>query len=110
MNALNAFGSITVTNEWGQSTEQPCYVCGHCSDVIILRADRVRERKSCLTCGNLICEKKQLCQTHCTPLHAMARDGFQDTGRWGKYVNAIMRGAATEEEADAVNQSLEKEL
>ncbi len=77
----------------------PAYTCGHCSNVIILRPDRKRERKNCLSCGRLICEMSEICNVGCTPLYAMARDHFEGTGEFGKYVPAIMAGVSSVKEA-----------
>lgn len=77
----------------------PVYTCGHCSNIIALREDRFRERTRCLSCGRLICEKSEICNTHCTPIHRLASDGFEGKGEWAKYVPAIMAGVTTKEEA-----------
>jgi len=76
-----------------------CYTCGHCSNIIALRDDRTRPRQRCMSCSRLICEKSELCASHCTPLHALANDGFEGSGKWGLYVPAIMQGVTTEKEA-----------
>ncbi len=93
---------ITTWDEGGQALTRnvPCYTCGHCSNIIALRGDRLRERKHCLSCSRLICEKSEICNTHCTPLHRLADDGFEAAGKWGLYVPAIMQGVTTKEEAE----------
>lgn len=106
MTPLNGFGQVTVEGfdldgspiHWAKT--YPAYVCGHCSNVVILRQDRERPRTQCLSCGRWICEKTEICATHCTPLHAMAGDHFENVGEHGKYVRAIMSGVQTKAEAE----------
>lgn len=81
------------------SRSYPAYTCGHCTSVIMLRADRSRPRHTCLGCGRWTCEKSEICNTHCTPMYDLARDHFEDAGEHGRYVNAIMSGAKTIDEA-----------
>lgn len=83
------------------SMSYPAYTCGHCSNVILLREDRTRPRKTCLRCGRWICEKSQICSMHCTPIHALAKDHFEGAGEFGKYIPAIMAGVSTVAEAEA---------
>ena len=103
---LNKFAEVTVEGAdpftgapFTGTRTYPAYTCGHCSNVVIMRQDRERERKTCYTCGKMICEKTDLCGTHCTPLHAMAADHFEGAGEHGKYVSAIMAGAGSIDEA-----------
>ncbi|SRR5258706_11534020 len=77
----------------------PFYACGHCSASVIMRPDRTRERRRCLTCGRWICETNELCSVDCTPLYSMAEDHFEGAGKWGEKVNAIMNGVTTVKEA-----------
>lgn len=81
--------------------EIPSYVCGHCNNVIALNPDRRRERRLCLRCGSLICEKTELCREICTPIHALAKDHFEDV-RWGRYAAPILSGAETIAQAEAM--------
>jgi len=91
-------GEITI-QEFGKVKKLPCYVCGHCNNIITLNPARSRERKRCPTCWRLICEKTDICRNHCTPLHEMAKDHFQDAGEHGMYVPAIMQGVTSIKEA-----------
>jgi hypothetical protein len=93
-------GYVEVTEPNGNIKRYPCYTCGHCSNVVILRPDRNRPRKSCLQCGRWLCEKSEICNTHCTPLHALAKDHFENAGEFGKYVPAIMKGVTSVREAE----------
>jgi hypothetical protein len=77
----------------------PAYTCGHCSNIIVLRADRSRERKTCMACMRWICEKSQICNSHCTPIHALANDHFEGAGEFGRYIPAIMAGVSKIDEA-----------
>jgi hypothetical protein len=77
----------------------PTYTCGHCSSIVIIRDDRTRPRNHCLSCDSWICEKNEICNTHCTPLHAMSYDHFEGAGEHGKFVPAIMQGVTTVDEA-----------
>lgn len=77
----------------------PTYTCGHCSRVVMMRADRTRERVRCTSCGKLLCEQSELCMTSCTPIHALARDRFEGSEKWTRLVPALLGGAQTEEEA-----------
>lgn len=79
----------------------PFYTCGHCSKSIIMREQRARERKRCMACYRVICEKSPICNSQCTPLPALAKDHFQNPGPWGRYVPAIMAGVETTDEAEA---------
>ncbi len=78
----------------------PCYTCGHCTSIVALRNDRTRDRRTCHYCGRWICEKSEICNTECTPIYSLSDDHFETPGKWGKYVNAIMRGATKIEEAE----------
>lgn len=100
MSLLEEAGELTVMDPWGRGETLPTYTCGHCSMVIVLRPDRVRERKRCFSCFRTICEKSEICNAACTPLHAMARDHFEGAGIWAKFVPAIMAGATTLAEAE----------
>lgn len=96
---------VTEMTEWGARTYSvPCYTCGHCSNIIALRPDRYRERKSCYVCGRLICEKSEICNTHCTPIHKLAANGDMGNPTFGKYIPAIMQGV------DSVTEATEKGL
>lgn len=97
---------VTTNTPSGARTEHlPCYTCGHCSSVIMLRnvdtpgGPRLRERVRCLGCGRLICEKNEICNTHCTPIHRLAADGALNDPKWGQFVPAIMAGVTGLEEA-----------
>lgn len=100
MTPLNQFGELTIFDpENGQTTTRPTFTCGHCSNVTVMHPQRLRPRESCLSCGRWICEDKEICHVQCTPLNAMADDHFEQTGRHGSLVNAIMGGATTLDEA-----------
>lgn len=78
----------------------PTYTCGHCSTVVGMRADRVRERSRCARCGKLLCEQNELCRLDCTPLHALAYDhAFDADTPYARLAPAILAGCTTEEEA-----------
>ncbi len=77
----------------------PTYTCGHCTDVVQMNPQRVRERTRCKKCMRLICERKQLCQMDCTPMYAMSQDRFEGAGKHSRLVPAIMAGCSTESEA-----------
>jgi ribosomal protein S27E len=77
----------------------PTYTCGHCTQVVVMRMDRTRERLRCKTCGKLLCESNELCRKSCTPMHALAKDHFEASEKWTSLVPAIMGGATSEEEA-----------
>lgn len=81
----------------------PMFTCGHCTSPVAVRLDRTRPRTRCQgSCGKLLCEKNELCMTgECIPMHAMARDHFEADFKWTKYVDLIMKGATTLEEARA---------
>lgn len=97
---MQRFGELTIQDNDGIKT-YPTYCCGHCSDVVIMRPDRTRERKRCMGCGKLICERKQLCNAHCTPIHALARDHFETRNpEHKKYANALLEGLETVDEAE----------
>lgn len=95
----NAFCEITISDESGHTRTYPAYTCGHCSNVVIMREDRTRPRKWCQRCAHWICEKTDLCATHCTPIHALANDLFHGSEQDTKYLPAIMAGATSIEEA-----------
>ena len=61
------FGLLTVW-EFGEEKSYPTYTCGHCNVVVMLRPDRKRPRKRCLSCGKLVCERTKICAEDCTPL------------------------------------------
>lgn len=101
---LNKIGEITVSGTdldgtpfVGERT-YPFYSCGHCSATVLMRPDRSRPRTTCLYCGRWICEQSEICNTQCTPLYALAADHFPDHPA-GKYVDAIMRGCVSIDEA-----------
>ena len=87
-------------HEFGNVREIPCYTCGHCTTIIALRAERTRPRSTCHACGRWICEKNEICNADCTPMYSLADDHFENAGKWGKYVPAIMQGATTIDEAE----------
>lgn len=82
----------------------PTYTCGHCTSVVVMRENRERPRNLCLSCMKWICEKSELCNLQCTPLHALADDHFESSEKYGKLVPAIMSGVTT------VKEGLEKGL
>ena len=86
-------------SERGVDKNLLAYTCGHCSNVIVLRPERERERETCYQCGRWICEKSSICLTHCTPIHEMAKDHFEGVGERGKFIPAIMAGITSVEEA-----------
>jgi len=87
-------------SDGSQTRQIPCYTCGHCTSIIALRDDRTRSRTTCHACGRWICEKSEICNKDCTPIYSLADDHFENAGKWGKYVNAIMNGATSIEEAE----------
>lgn len=96
------FGEIVVqepTPTGVVTRRQMTYTCGHCSNVVVMNEKRTRPRERCLACDSYICERNELCQVQCTPLHALARDHFEGGDKWGRLVPAIMAGAATKEDA-----------
>lgn len=104
MRPLNQFGELTIQELGGRTQTFPTYTCGHCSDVVVMREDRIRERLSCLSCGRWLCEKKQICLAQCTPIHALADAHFENMGSHGRLVDAIMAGVST------VDEGIEKGL
>ena len=95
-------GEITVSelHEGMPRTRKfPTYTCGHCSQVVVMRADRIRERTRCGKCQKLLCEQNKLCRADCTPIHALARDKALDDPKWARLAPAILSGCTTEEEA-----------
>jgi hypothetical protein len=94
---------IYAIEDWqdGQLTLRPCYTCGHCSMVILLDAQRTRDRVRCAKCDRLLCEKNELCMKDCTPIHSLAADHLESALKWQKYLPAIMAGSQNEEEARA---------
>lgn len=93
---------VEVTQE-GKTSYFPSYVCGHCNDVVIIRAERTRERKRCLKCMRTICENKQICNQDCIPLWEICKDHFEGivANKYKKYVPAIMQGIDNTNEAEA---------
>lgn len=77
----------------------PCYTCGHCSVVIVIRPDRAREREKCGNCGKFVCEKNEICRTQCVPLRDLAVDHLENAKGWDKFLPAILGGATSLEEA-----------
>lgn len=97
---MQKFGELTI-QDGGKIKTYPTYCCGHCSDVVVMREDRKRERFKCQSCQKLICERKEICLKHCTPIHALARDHFETKNpEYKKYANAILEGLETVEEAE----------
>jgi hypothetical protein len=93
------FGEVTIRSFGGKPEKYPCYTCGHCSQVVVMRAERTRPRKRCMKCFRIICEQTDICADHCTPLNEMARDHFENAGEAGKYVPAIMKAVQSKAEA-----------
>jgi len=93
---------VEVTRE-GKTSTFPSYVCGHCNDVVVMRAERTRERKRCLKCMRTICESKQICNQECIPLGEICRDHFEGpvAQKYKRYVPAIMAGIDNTNEAEA---------
>lgn len=87
--------------EQGKKTDTPCYTCGHCNGVRLLRAERVRPRARCKKCSRLICEKTEICKTECTPIPDLAMDRMQGlvAGRYKKWAEAALAQAPTKKEA-----------
>lgn len=86
----------------GQTFSYPTYTCAHCSTMVVMRPNRERPRKSCMSCGGWICEKKQICNEHCTPLYELSQNGGEDTvgGEYAKYLPAVMAGVESIKEAE----------
>lgn len=102
--AMEVQGFNPYTNEPapGKKFDVPVFSCGHCSATVVMRPDRTRPRVTCLACGRWICEKHELCMQDCTPLYSLADDKFEaKPSRWTKWLNAIMGGAQTVDEAAA---------
>lgn len=105
MRPLNTFGELICYgcdidgNPAPGERVYPTYTCGHCSNVVVMRADRERPRNLCLSCMKWICEGKEICNAQCTPLKALADDGFDDTSSHSRLVRGIMAGAQTVDEA-----------
>ncbi len=80
--------------------EYPTYTCAHCSKVVVMRPDRERPRTMCYQCGQWICESSEVCSAGCTPLIPLADNGWHDpTGRWTRFLPAIMNGVGSIKEA-----------
>lgn len=73
----------------------PGYVCGHCSDHVVLDPNRKRPRTKCSRCGSLICEMRPACLQECLPIHSIM-PGDKLLPR----VQALLDGAQTSEEID----------
>lgn len=84
------------------SRSYPAYTCGHCTNVILMRPDRTRDRRTCFSCGRWTCEKSEICMTHCTPMHEMAKDHFEGAGDRGRFVKAIMYGISNVSQAESL--------
>lgn len=84
----------------GRTFTYPFYTCGHCCKTILINPSRSRERTRCTSCKRVLCEKNELCMVGCTPLHAMSHDKFENPGKYGRFVGAIMRGETKVEEAE----------
>lgn len=82
--------------------EIPCYTCGHCTSVIGLRPDRMRDRRRCKSCGKLLCEKNEICNKddECIPLHSLVKDRWEAKGKWTRWLPAIMAGFTSSDEAE----------
>src|SRR5687767_11579973 len=97
---LNTFGELEVHDmETGATNRYPAYTCGHCTTIVVMREDRTRQRNLCFHCMRYICESKPICNEKCTPMYALANDGFQDKSSHSTLVHAIMSGAESSEEA-----------
>lgn len=92
-------GVIEIADGSGKVSYVPTYTCAHCTQVILMRPERTRERVRCTRCLRLICEKSELCRSQCTPLHEIAQDHFENAGEFGRLVPAIMQGITTIDEA-----------
>lgn len=92
------FGELQVFED-GKMKTFPVYCCGHCSDIVVMRAGRTTDRTKCYSCDKLICERKALCREQCTPIHSMARDHFEGAGQHARLIPAIMAGCETLSEA-----------
>lgn len=68
------------------------YTCAHCSNSIIIDPTRTRDRVRCKECWRVICEKKPICRTACTPLNELWNDGFEAREKWVQLVPEIMAG------------------
>lgn len=78
----------------------PTYTCGHCSQVVVMNAQRSRERTRCAKCGRLLCEQNELCRADCTPIHALAKDhDLAGASEHSRLAPAILAGCSTLEEA-----------
>ena len=95
---MNELYAISITED-GKTREVPAYTCGHCTTVVVLNPKRIRERTACGACRRWLCEKNELCRAACTPMHALAKDRFQNVGKWGHLVSPIMGGIETIEDA-----------
>lgn len=93
-------GAVVEVDPNGHSRELPSYVCGHCSDVVVLNPMRVRERRKCVRCGSLICEDRPICMTECLPQHALVLESGPSP--LALRANAVLDGARTSEEVDNV--------
>lgn len=99
---LNDLGELTMMDGDGRMVTYPTYTCGHCSNVVVMRKDRLRDRTKCLPCGKWLCEDKAICREQCTPLYRLADDRFENAGVHGKLLGAIMAGATTVEEGHSL--------
>jgi hypothetical protein len=101
---LDEVGELTMSgcNIEGQpimgTVTYPTYTCGHCSNIIVIRPDRTRDRKRCYSCQRVICEKKQICQESCTPLTELAKDHMEAPEQFKRLAPAILQGATSVEE------------
>lgn len=101
---MNEIYEVEINEGDGAPTRSfPAYTCGHCTSIILMRPDRTRDRRTCLSCGRWTCEKNEVCLSHCTPMHAMVKDHFENVGEHGKYVQAIMNGIVKKDDADQFN-------
>lgn len=89
---------LRVTNGWDPVNQEwfhgvrtfYSYSCGHCSQQIAMRSDRVRPREHCLSCDRYLCEKNAGCMKGCTPIYDLARDRWQASDKWTLYLPEIM--------------------
>ncbi len=99
MGVLTLTGSDLDGNAILGQAEYATFTCGHCSNIVVMRPDRVRPREMCFSCGKWICEKNELCALFCTPLTALADDGMEAPEKWKRLVPAIMGGANSVDQA-----------
>lgn len=101
MNWLDGqFGMVTTVSPDGRSQDLPAYVCGHCSDVVVLNPARQRPRRKCGRCGAMLCEERQVCLAECIPQHSLLT--AEPNEPLARRAAAVLDGARTSAEVDAV--------